>query len=297
MQQSLLDLLQGNSAVHGILIQRIRIQITDMGTTQHHSVVMRLMAVTVDQHNILRTHQCLDHDLVRGRGTVGREKRVFGTKGASSVGLRFLDRTVRLQQRIKPARGRRSFCQKNTDTVKVDHIANPVRLGHRLAPRDRHRMEDTGWLATVLTQRREERGLIARADTPQNTQMQLEIIFLAIENPAETLGHITGNLLHSNVGHQIQIQLWTQVGNHPPQQRTTVRIRLFLGLLIIKLRQQALQNIQLPHRAERKPVTDHTGLNIMVKQGRNQRIFKTRYDHHLVNKPVFGAAHIPQPLA
>ena len=102
-QQLLLDLAQRHGAVHRVWVQRIAVEIDDMGARQDQPVVVRLVAVAVDQEDVAGLHQRLADDLVGGRGAVGDEIGAPGAEGARRQLLRLLDRAGRLQQRIEPA--------------------------------------------------------------------------------------------------------------------------------------------------------------------------------------------------
>ena len=43
---------------------------------EHERVVVRLVAVAIDEHDVAGLHQRLHHDLVRGRCAVGDEERL-----------------------------------------------------------------------------------------------------------------------------------------------------------------------------------------------------------------------------
>ena len=60
-------------------------------------------------------------------------------------------------------------------------------------------MEDAGRLPRVLPQRAEERRLEARVDAAQDREMQLEIVFLAVEDPTEILADAAGDVLDGDV--------------------------------------------------------------------------------------------------
>ena len=105
-QQLALDLGEGDGAVHRVLVQRIRLQVGHHGAGQHQPVVMRLVAVPVDQHDVAGLDQGLHDDLVRGRGPVGDE---VGLPRAERLGrelLRLAERSGRLEQRVEAAAGR-----------------------------------------------------------------------------------------------------------------------------------------------------------------------------------------------
>ena len=64
VQQLGLDLAQRHRAVDGVVIERVGLQIDHVGAAQHHPVVVGLVAVAVQQHDVARSHQGLGDDLV-----------------------------------------------------------------------------------------------------------------------------------------------------------------------------------------------------------------------------------------
>ena len=67
-----------------------------MGASQHHPIVMRFMAIPINQNNIARFDQRLNDDFIGSRGSIGHEIGPVSTKGTSRKLLGFLDWTVRL---------------------------------------------------------------------------------------------------------------------------------------------------------------------------------------------------------
>ena len=159
LQKLVLDLPQRHRTIHRVFVQRIAVEVTHLRAGQHHTVMVRLVAVAVDQHDIPRPDQRLHDDLVAGRGAVGGKEGLLRPEGAGRVFLRLLDRPGRFQKAVEPARCRRCFGQEDVGAIKGAHVLNPVRTGNGLAPADRHRMEDAGGLFGIFHQRGEERRL------------------------------------------------------------------------------------------------------------------------------------------
>ena len=105
-QQLALYLPQWHRAVHRILVQRIGVEVGDHGAGQHQPVVVRLVAVPVDQDDVAGLHYGLHDDLVRRRGAVGDEVGLPGAERLSRELLRLAQRPGGLEQRVEPA-GRR----------------------------------------------------------------------------------------------------------------------------------------------------------------------------------------------
>ena len=209
-QERLLDRLQRHRAVHRIFRHRERFDIERLCAGEHHSVVMRLVAVAVDDRDVARREQRLHRHLVRGRGAVGHEEDAIGAKRPCRLVLRLLDVAGRLQQAVEAAGGRAAFGQEQVQAVEFAHVADPVRLEDRFAARDRQRMERTDRALRIFLEIVEERRVVAILDSFKDREMQLEQIFDGIENTAGDIGlGIAGHLFHVPVGHQIKVELGT----------------------------------------------------------------------------------------
>ncbi len=76
-QQLMLDFLERHGAIHRVFIQRIAVEIDNLGPSQNHAVVVRFVAIAVDQNNVTGAHKRLNDDLVTGRCTVGGKERLL----------------------------------------------------------------------------------------------------------------------------------------------------------------------------------------------------------------------------
>ena len=133
LEQPLLDRTNRHRAVHRIFVQRIRVEIDDVRARQHHAVVVRLVAIAIEQHDVARLDQRLHDDLVRRRRAVRDPIRSLGAERPRRELLRAFDRPRRLEQRIETARRRRRFGEEHTEAVELDHVLDPVRLQNRFA--------------------------------------------------------------------------------------------------------------------------------------------------------------------
>jgi len=79
-QQSMFDFAQRDRPVHGVFVERIGIQVDDLSAGQDHAVMVRLVTVAVDEHDVTGAHQGLHDNLVAGRGAVGGKKRLLRSK-------------------------------------------------------------------------------------------------------------------------------------------------------------------------------------------------------------------------
>ena len=203
-------------------MQRIAVEVDHVRAGQHQPVMVRLVAVAVDQQDVAGLDQRLHHDLVGGRGAVGDEVGVLRAERARRQLLRLLDRPGRLQQRIEPARGRRGLGQEDVHPVELAHVLDPVGLGDRLAAADRHGVEHAGRLPAVILQRGEERRLVAGVDAAQDVEVQLEEVLLLVEH-AQAVGRgPAGHLLDRDVGDDVDAQLRPQPADHLAQQDAAI---------------------------------------------------------------------------
>ena len=103
LQKLVLDLAQRNGAIHRVFVERVAVEINHLRPGQHHSVMVRFVAVAIDQHDVAGPDQRLHHDLVAGRGAVGGKIGLLGTERPAGQLLCFLDRAVGFEQAVEPA--------------------------------------------------------------------------------------------------------------------------------------------------------------------------------------------------
>ena len=288
----MLDLTQRHGTIHGVFVQRIAIEVTHLRACQHHPVVVGFMAVAVHQHDVTGPDQRLYDDLVAGRGAVGRKKRLLGPEGATGQFLRLFDWPVWFKQAVQPARRGRGFRKKDVRPVKRAHILNPMRPRYRLAAADRHRVKDTRGLFGIFDKCGEERRFVSRLHSAQNVQVQLHKVFLVVKDPTADPQIQSGNILDRPFGHQIGVELGADLGDHPAQFGAIVfGLELVDLLLPAGAREIPSQNSLVHFGFERQTRAHNDGLDIVVEQHRDQRVFDG-FDHHrLIVERVFGAAH------
>ena len=127
-QQLGFDLAQRHGAVHRVLVERVRVQVDDMCPGQHQPVVLGLVAVTVDQHDVAGGDEGLRDDLVGGGRAVRDE---VGPPRAERLGgqlLRLTQRAGRFEQRVEAAAGGGRLGQEDVQAVEADHVGDPVRV-------------------------------------------------------------------------------------------------------------------------------------------------------------------------
>ena len=262
--------------------------------------MVRLVTVAVHQHDVAGAHQRLHHDLVAGRGAVGRKEGLLGAEGARGQFLCLLDGPVRFEQRIEPARGRRGLGEKDVGPVEGAHVLDPVAARDRLAAADRHRMEHAGRLLGIVHQRGEERRLVACLDTAEDVQVQLHEVFLVVEDPAADPEIEPGDGLHRAFGDQVGIELGAQLGDQAAEFGAVIlrvqRVDLVLPLGAVDV---ARQQRHLEPRLQRESGAHHDGLDVVVEQHRDQRVLKARHHDRLVLEGIFRPPHAlhvgPQP--
>ena len=93
----------GTAPYMRVVIQRIGLEVRDVGAGQHQPVVMRLMAVAVHQDDVARRDQRLDDDLVCRRRPVGDEERLAGAErlGWPAPGRHAAARSARAANRAR----------------------------------------------------------------------------------------------------------------------------------------------------------------------------------------------------
>src|SRR4029453_4940595 len=103
VEKRFLDCAQWHRAIHRILRQRISFDVERLPAAKDKTVMMRLMAVAINQNDVAGTNQRLHRDLVGSRSAVGAKKEPLTTKGSSRFILGDLDVASRLEERIHTA--------------------------------------------------------------------------------------------------------------------------------------------------------------------------------------------------
>ena len=290
-EELFLDLAQRHGAVHRVLVQGIALEIDDLSTRQDHAVVVRFVAVAVDQHDVARADQGLHHDLVAGRGAVGGEEGLLRAEGAGRQLLRFLDRPGGLEQAIQATRGRRGLGQEDVGAIKGAHVLDPVRARDRLAAADRHGVEDARGLARIFLQGGEEGGAVAGLNTAEDVQVQLHEVFLVVEDPAAEPEILAGDLLDRAVGDQVGIELRADLGDQPAQLGPVILGPERVDILVADAVEVAGEDRQIVGRFQRQAGADDDGLDVVVEKNADQRVLEARHHHRLVDEGVLGPAH------
>jgi hypothetical protein len=112
-QQRPFDGLQRHRPVHPVLAERVRVEIGHVGPGLHEPVVVGLVAVAVDEHDVARRDDRLYDDLVRGRRAVGDEEGLLRSERSRGQLLCTFDRPGRVEQRVEST-GRGGGSARNT---------------------------------------------------------------------------------------------------------------------------------------------------------------------------------------
>lgn len=170
--------------------------------------MVRLVAVTVEEHDFARRNKRLMGHLVRCRGAVRHKEHMIGTKGARSHRLRLLDVARGLQKAVKTARRRARFRKKDVKAIEFAHGPDPVGSENGLAPRDGQRMECADWPHRVFLEIVEKRRAIRVCNAFLHAQVQFQHLRDRIEDAADICGARTsGHAFNVAVGQKMDIDL------------------------------------------------------------------------------------------
>ena len=292
-QQLALDLGERDGTVHGVLVQRIRLEVGHHRAGQHQPVVVGLVAVPVNQDDVAGLDDGLHDDLVGRRGAVGDE---VGLPRAERLGRELLSLAEwpgRLEQRVETTAGRGGFGQEDFQAVEVDHVLDPVRVDDRLAVRDRQCVEHPGGPVAVVTQRAEERGTIPRRDAVQDGQVQLERTFPGMEDAPEMVAEPAGQILDGDLRHQVQVEFGPDPGQRSGE---------YLSAVIRRMVHQVVSSVDTRERCEQgrvvagpvgEPAADHARLQPEVQPRGHDRLIETGHHDDLVDELVVRAAPPP----
>ena len=288
VQQRLLDGLERHRAIHRIFRHREGFDIERLRARQHHAVVMRFVAVAVDDHDIAGTDQRLHRHLVRRRRAVGDKEDVVGPEGARRLVLGLLDVAGRFQQAVETARGRAALGEEEVWTVEFAHVANPVRPEDGLAARDGERVERSDRALGIFLEIVEERRFEAILNAFQDGEMQLEQLFHRVEDAANDVGlGIAGQLLHVAVGDQIDVELGANA-----LQRARQRQRRVGHLLAIHRCHQGAQHRRVMPGVQRKPFVDDDGRKVGIEHRGTECVLETADKDRLIDESIHRTAQL-----
>ena len=175
-------------------------------------------------------------------------------------------------------------------TVELAEIADPVRLGDRLAARDGQRMKATGRLLAVRAKGGEERRVVALADALQDAEVELAEILVAMEHAAKALAQMAGHFLDGRVGDPVDIEL----GARGADRACELEARI-VGVALAE--QRAIDNgevapqLVVGDRRSKRDVTAHDArLDVIVEQDTDQRVLEGRNANDVVHEAIAIAA-------
>src|SRR5206468_4585264 len=148
-------------------------------------VVVRFVAVAVDQDDVAGPQERLVDDLVRRRGAVGDEEAPVAAEGAGRLVLRDLDVAGRLQQAVEATGGRGGLGEEQVGPVELPHVADPVGLEDRLPTGYRQRVEGADRALGISLEIVEVRRLVAVLHAVEHRQVNLHRLLDAVKDPPD----------------------------------------------------------------------------------------------------------------
>ena len=164
-EQRALDGVERHRAVHRVLRHRERLDVERLRARQHHAVVVRLVAVAVDERDVAGRRAAPAPTILFEVDVPLVTKNTWSApKARAAMLLRALDVAGRLEQAVEAAGGGAALGEEQVDAVELAHVADPVGLEHRLAARDRQGVEGADRAPRVFLQVVEERRFVAVGD-------------------------------------------------------------------------------------------------------------------------------------
>ena len=263
--QRLLDRLDREAAVHRVLREREGVDVVGLGPGEHQAVVVRLVAVAVDENDVAGPAQRLVHDLVRGGGAVGDEVAAVAAERARRLVLRHLDVAGGLEQAVEAAGGGRALGEEEVRAVELAHVANPVGLEDRLAARHRQGVEGADRTLRVFLEVVEVRRAVAVGDSVHDGKVDLEHLVHAVEHAAQRRRIVGGGQRRDlAVGAEVHVELGTHRAHGAREQRGKPAFAFRRGR---QMRGDQLTQIgQGVLRTLREAVEQHHGLQVVVDE-------------------------------
>ena len=292
LQERLLDRLDGQAAVHRVLGEREGVDVERLGAGQHQPVVVRLVAVAVDQDDVARLEQRLVDDLVRRRRAVGDEEAAVAAERAGRLVLRDLDVAGRLEQAVEAAGGRRRLGEEQVGPVELAHVADPVRLEDRLPAGHRQRVEGADRPLRVPLEVVEVRRLVAVLHAVEDRQVDLHRLLDPVEDPPDRRRlRGAGQPGDVAVGREIDVELRPPPAHQLRQEDPEIAAPRRLGDLHLA-GQDLAQHRHRVLRGVPEAVADHDRLEIGVEDHGEHRVLEAADHDRLVDELVLDA---PQP--
>ena len=212
IEKGLLDGAERHRSVHRVFGERERLDVVRLRARQHEAVMVRLVAVAVDDDDVARRAESHDHDLVGRRGAVRGQVAALGAEGPCRELLHRLDVAGRLQQAVEAAGRRRGLGQEDVGPVELAHVADPLRVEDRLAAGDGQGMEGPDGPLGVVEQVGKVRRPVAVVDAVHDAEVDLERL-LHVEEDAPDRGRLLARRerLNGPVRDEVDVELGAEV--------------------------------------------------------------------------------------
>jgi hypothetical protein len=142
----------------------------------------------------------------------------------------------------------------------------------------------------VGAKRLEERRTVTGRDTGEDGQMQLQGALPRVEYPPEMMAHLASDVLDGNVGHQVEVDLGTDLGQ-PRRQDLGAFIGGVVGEIV---RQRCVGKVgetaEIAKRGMGEAPPDHACLDIRVESHCHGCLDAAAHDDQVIDKPISGPA-------
>src|SRR6185437_15865133 len=136
----------------------------------------------------------------------------------------------------------------------------------------------------------EERRTVTRGDPGEDGQVKLQRAFPRVEYPSEVMAHHARDLFNGDLGHQIEVDLWTDLGQ-PRRQNLGAFVRGVIGKIICQRRVgEVCEAAEITQRLVSKASPDHAGLDVRIESHRYGRLDTAADYDELVDEGVCRSA-------
>ena len=151
-------------------------------------------------------------------------------------------------------------------------------------------MEDSGRSLAVGTQGFEERRTVTRGDPGEDGQMKLQCAFPGVEYPSEVMAHHARNLFNGDLGHQVEVDLWTDLGQARRQNLGALIGRVVREIVRQSRIGEVCEAAEITQRLVSKASPDHAGLDVRVESHRYGRLDTAADYDELIDEGVCRSA-------
>ncbi|WP_254207285.1 hypothetical protein [Nocardia alni] len=139
----------------------------------------------------------------------------------------------------------------------------------------------------VLLERAEERGVIPPGHTLKDRQVQLQHALTGVEHAAEVAAQASGDILHLDLGHEIEVQFRPQLPDRGRQDPRALLGGLVVGQLARHLVVDELrEGRQIANGPVREPPPDHHRLQVDVESCGDEGLVPAGHHDQLVHELV-----------